>query len=133
LIDATKTATTVLGRKGMPPRQARKGRPAGRVRLDARGEWLRLTLTRPGTIDLDALTSMLRTHLGRRRLAISVRDRSGYRRVFNVHDLSEHHTAQQVAEMLGLDDAESRGQERVAELKKTWTRLVRQLALPPLT
>jgi hypothetical protein len=134
LIEETVTATTILRQQGVPPRQARKGRPAGRIIVKKRStEWLRLNLTRPRTIDLAAVTSTLRRYLRRRPLNVRETDRDAHLRIFRVQDLTcRGDTVQEIADRLELEDAEARGQERVAELKKAYNDLVRRFGFPPI-
>lgn len=124
-------AMAVLHRRGIPRRQARKGGDPGEVVMQEQSdEWLRLTLIRPEAVDFGKLAMMLKPRLTRSAVTIRFEETS-HGRIFRVQDLVRRGlTASQIAEVMGLEDADSRGRERVAELKAAYGDLVRRLSLP---
>jgi hypothetical protein len=130
------TAMDLLGKRGIPPRQARKGAPPSEIGIEEQPDgWLRLTLTRPEAVDSGKLARALRAHLSGSRLTIRFDEarHATHQRIFQVRDLAGRgFTAAQIAEKLNLENAQSRGRERVAELKAAYGDLVRRLYLPAL-
>jgi hypothetical protein len=127
-------AMTLLRKIGIPPRCASKGRGTGHVDIDARTvDRLRVTLVHPESIDFKRLAATLKPYLPKSRLRVRVSDKGAHDRIFQVHDLARQgRTAPQIAQAMHLDDAEDRGRERVAELKKAYVDLVGRLSLPTL-
>ena len=128
-------ALTILGKPGVPPRQARKGGEPGSIDVQEEStDWLRLTLTRPEAVDFGAVTTALTPHLARDPLTLRIGDADAHRRIFDVQDLRRKgwQTADIAARLKLDDDATSWGQDRVIELKKAYHYLVRRLQLPPV-
>ena len=127
-------AMALLHKRGIPPRQARKGGDPGDIVIEERVDgWLQMTLRRPEAIDFGTVATMLKPRLKRSPVTIRF-DEMSHRRIFRVQDLARRgRTAAQIAEVMDLEDAESRGRERVAELKAAYGDLIRRFRLPALS